>query len=168
MSAPELPAPRRARPSARAARQKERAAPPAAPPYLTRAIPPYELLSEEGLGQVERHADQLLEEIATQHARNPARSVPIDNSFEQWSAEGGRDRLHGRCRTSSAETPAPPANSRKINLLPLRGLATRVFTLPCDRGYPDARTAGSCYLSLCRAGGSGRQAGCALGESHAE
>jgi trimethylamine:corrinoid methyltransferase-like protein len=29
----------------------------------------------------------------TQHARNPARSVPIDNSFEQWSAEGGRDQL---------------------------------------------------------------------------
>jgi Trimethylamine methyltransferase (MTTB) len=152
---------------------------------------------------------------ATQHARKPARSVPIggngislgdngfaleafreigpgrhylgsahtlakyqtafydfeladNNSFEQWSAEGGRDQMHGRCRTSSAETPAPPANSRKINLLPLRGLATRVFTLPCDRGYPDACTAGSCYLSLCRAGGSGRQAGCALGESHAE
>jgi trimethylamine---corrinoid protein Co-methyltransferase len=121
MSAPEPPAPRRARPGARAARQKERAA----PPYLTRAIPPYELLSEEGLGQVERHADQLLEEIGleirgdleairlwraagarisgdwrvhvprglareivrrsaprefTQHARNPARSVPIGGS----------------------------------------------------------------------------------------
>ena len=183
MSAPEPPAPRRARPSARAARQKEHATPSAAPPYLTRAIPPYELLSEEGLGQVERHADQLLEEIGleirgdleairlwrsagarisgdwrvhvprglareivrrsaprefTQHARNPARSVPIggngislddngfaleafreigpgrhylgsahtlanyqtafydfeladNNSFEQWSAEGGRD-----------------------------------------------------------------------------
>jgi trimethylamine:corrinoid methyltransferase-like protein len=26
-----------------------------------------------------------------------------NNSFEQWSAEGGRDQMHGRCRTSSAE-----------------------------------------------------------------
>jgi trimethylamine--corrinoid protein Co-methyltransferase len=63
MSAPQPPAARRARPSARAARQKARATPPAAPPYLTRVIPPYELLSAEGLEQVERHADQLLEEI---------------------------------------------------------------------------------------------------------
>jgi trimethylamine---corrinoid protein Co-methyltransferase len=134
MSAPEPPAPRRARPSARAARQKERAAPPAAPPYLTRAIPPYELLSEEGLEQVERHADQLLEEIGleirgdleavrlwraagariggdwrvhvprglareivrrsaprefTQHARNPARSVPIGGNHTVFAPAYG-------------------------------------------------------------------------------
>ena len=134
MSAPEPPAPRRARPSARAARQKERAAPSAAPPYLTRAIPPYELLSEEGLGQVERHADQLLEEIGleirgdleairlwraagarisgdwrvhvprglareivrrsaprefTQHARNPARSVPLGGNHTGFAPAYG-------------------------------------------------------------------------------
>ena len=47
----------------REARQKARAAPPAGPAYITRAIPNYELLSEEGLQAVERHADQLLEEI---------------------------------------------------------------------------------------------------------
>jgi trimethylamine---corrinoid protein Co-methyltransferase len=34
-----------------------------APPYITRQIPPYELLSEDGLAAVERHADQLLEEV---------------------------------------------------------------------------------------------------------
>src|ERR1700757_946022 len=63
MSSPERSAPRRARPSGRAARPKARATPPAAPPYITRSIPPYALLSDEGLEQVERHADQLLEEI---------------------------------------------------------------------------------------------------------
>jgi len=83
MSAPEPPAPRRARPSARAARQKERAAPSAAPPYLTRAIPPYELLSEEGLGQVERHADQLLEEIGLE-IRGDLEAIRL------WRAAGAR------------------------------------------------------------------------------
>jgi trimethylamine--corrinoid protein Co-methyltransferase len=113
---------RRARPSGREARQRARAVRPAGPAYLTRSIPPYELLSPEGLEAVERTADRLLEEIGleirgdpdavrlwqdagaeisggvrvhvpaglarqlvrrsaprefTQHARNPARSVPI-------------------------------------------------------------------------------------------
>lgn len=92
-----------------------------APPYITRKIPPYELLDEAGLTALENNADTLLEEIGmefrgdaevleiwrnagaqvqgervrfprgmlreliqastpqtfTQHARNPARSVPI-------------------------------------------------------------------------------------------
>src|SRR5712691_2890475 len=72
MSAPQPPAARRARPSGREARQKARATPPATPPYLTRAIPPYELLSEEGLQQVEHHADQLLEEIGLEVRGDPA------------------------------------------------------------------------------------------------
>jgi trimethylamine--corrinoid protein Co-methyltransferase len=54
---------RRARPSARDSRKAQRAVRPAGPAYITRAIPPYELLSAEGLEAVERHADQLLEEI---------------------------------------------------------------------------------------------------------
>ena len=36
---------------------------PAAPPYITRKIPPYELLSEEALALVEEHADRILEEV---------------------------------------------------------------------------------------------------------
>jgi trimethylamine---corrinoid protein Co-methyltransferase len=56
-------APRRARPSARDARKAQRAVAATAPPYITRQIPPYELLSEDGLAAVERHADQLLEEV---------------------------------------------------------------------------------------------------------
>jgi len=54
---------RRARPSGREARQKARAARPAAPAYITRAIPAYEFLSSEALEAIERHADLLLEEI---------------------------------------------------------------------------------------------------------
>ncbi|MGH8264815.1 MAG: trimethylamine methyltransferase family protein, partial [Steroidobacteraceae bacterium] len=54
---------RRPRGSSREARQRARSAPPVAPAYLTRRIPAYELLSEEGLVAIERHADQLLEEI---------------------------------------------------------------------------------------------------------
>src|SRR5580700_8921302 len=76
MSVPEPPAGRRARPSGREARQKARASPPAAPPYLTRRIPPYELLSEEGLQQVERHADQLLEEIGLE-VRGDAQAIHL-------------------------------------------------------------------------------------------
>ena len=54
---------RRARPSARDARKAQRAMRQPGPAYITRAIPPYELLSTEGLEAVERHADRLLEEI---------------------------------------------------------------------------------------------------------
>ena len=76
MSVPQPPAGRRTRPSGREARQKARASPPAAPPYLTRRIPPYELLSEEGLQQVERHADQLLEEIGLE-VRGDAQAIHL-------------------------------------------------------------------------------------------
>ena len=57
------PPARRARPSGREARRAQRALPPVAPAYITRHLPPYELLSEEGLQAVEHHADLLLEEI---------------------------------------------------------------------------------------------------------
>ena len=59
----EAAVPRRARPSAREARKAQRALRTPGPAYSTRAIPPYELLSPEGLEAVERHADRLLEEI---------------------------------------------------------------------------------------------------------
>ncbi|HEV7432841.1 MAG TPA: trimethylamine methyltransferase family protein [Steroidobacteraceae bacterium] len=67
----------------REARQRARAAPPAAPPYITRAIPNYELLSEEGLQAVEHHADQLLEEIGFE-IRGDAEAI------ELWRAAGAR------------------------------------------------------------------------------
>ena len=54
---------RRTRVSGREARRARRAHAPNAPAYLTRRLPPYELLGEEGLAALESHADQLLEEI---------------------------------------------------------------------------------------------------------
>jgi trimethylamine---corrinoid protein Co-methyltransferase len=54
---------KRMRASARDARKARRAQRPAAPAFITRSIPPYALLTEEGLVAIERHADQLLTEI---------------------------------------------------------------------------------------------------------
>lgn len=75
----------------REARQRARAAPPVAPAYITRAIPCYELLSEEGLQAVELHADQLLEEIGFEIRGDP-------EAIELWRAAGarleGESRLH--------------------------------------------------------------------------
>jgi trimethylamine---corrinoid protein Co-methyltransferase len=78
-------APRRARPSGREARHKARATRPVAPPYLTRAIPPYELLSAEGLEQIEQHADRLLEEIGLE-IRGDAAAVQL------WRSAGAEVR----------------------------------------------------------------------------
>ncbi len=55
--------PRRTRSSARELRRAQRSIRRVGPAYLTRRIPPYELLSEEGLLDVESRADLLLEEI---------------------------------------------------------------------------------------------------------
>ena len=54
--------PRRARGGGRDARQKARGGP-AAPAYIKRVIPPYEMLGEEGLVALENEADRILEEI---------------------------------------------------------------------------------------------------------
>src|SRR5579862_9020637 len=54
---------RHGRPSARDARRAQRAVRPSGPAYITRAMPPYELLSPEGLEALERHADRLLAEV---------------------------------------------------------------------------------------------------------
>ncbi len=74
---------RRARPSGREARKAERARAPVAPAYLTRRIPPYELLAEPGLAAIERHADQLLEEIGLEIRGD-------DEALALWRAAGAR------------------------------------------------------------------------------
>ncbi|MBS0373101.1 MAG: trimethylamine methyltransferase family protein [Proteobacteria bacterium] len=63
MTGPDTPGRPRPRTTAREARRAERARAPTAPAYLTRRIPPYALLEPSGLESIERHADQLLEEI---------------------------------------------------------------------------------------------------------
>ena len=77
------PAFRRARPSGRDARQKARSARPTGPAYITREIPPYELLSADGLEAIERHADQLLEEIGLEIRGDP-------QAVRLWQAAGAR------------------------------------------------------------------------------
>lgn len=72
----EITGTRRARPSARESRKAQRAVRPSGPAYITRAIPPYELLSPEGLENVERHADRLLEEIGLE-IRGDAEAVQL-------------------------------------------------------------------------------------------
>ncbi len=67
----------------REARLKSRAAPPAAPAYITRSLPDYELLSGEGIEALERHADQLLEEIGLE-IRGDAEAVAL------WRRAGAR------------------------------------------------------------------------------
>jgi trimethylamine--corrinoid protein Co-methyltransferase len=62
---------RRTRPSARESRKAQRSIRRAGPAYITRRIPPYELLSEESLRSVEAHADQLLEEIGFEIRGDP-------------------------------------------------------------------------------------------------
>jgi len=74
---------RRARPSARDARKSQRAERPRGPAYITRVIPPYELLSEEGLLAVEHHADLLLEEIGLE-VRGDVEAIKL------WRAAGAR------------------------------------------------------------------------------
>ena len=56
---------------------------PVGPAYITRAIPPYELLSMEGLDAVERHADRLLEEIGMEIRGDP-------DAIRLWRQAGAR------------------------------------------------------------------------------
>src|ERR1700682_2048024 len=53
---------RRGRPN-RDARTKARSAAPTGPAYITREIPPYEMLGEEALRSIETHADRILQEV---------------------------------------------------------------------------------------------------------
>lgn len=60
----------------RGGRRRGRGEPQVAPPYITRAIPPYELLGEEGLTALEAHADRILSEIGFE-IRGDAESVAL-------------------------------------------------------------------------------------------
>ena len=63
---------RRARVSGRDAKRAARAARAAASiPYITRAIPIFEVLGEEGLALIERNADTILEEIGIEFREDP-------------------------------------------------------------------------------------------------
>lgn len=75
-----------------------------AEPYLTRSIPPYEVLSEDGLGIIETNADRILEEVGVEIMDFPE-AVEI---FEAAGAgvEGNRIKFPaGMCRELSATAP---------------------------------------------------------------
>jgi trimethylamine--corrinoid protein Co-methyltransferase len=70
-------------PSGRDARIARRAERPRAPPFITRQLPPYGLLSEEGLIAIEAHAERLLDEIGME-----IRGDEI--ALELWRKAGAR------------------------------------------------------------------------------
>jgi trimethylamine--corrinoid protein Co-methyltransferase len=74
-------------------------------PYLTREIPPYEVLGDEGLGVIEANADRILEEVGVEIVDFPE-AIAI---FESAGAdvEGSRVRFpKGMCRELAATAPA--------------------------------------------------------------
>ena len=74
-------------------------------PYLTREIPPYEVLGDDGLETIEANADRILEEVGVEIVDFPA-AVQI---FESAGArvEGSRVRFpKGMCRDLAATAPA--------------------------------------------------------------
>src|SRR5579871_4005490 len=82
---------RRARPSGREAKRVARAARAhSSVPYITRSIPYYEVLSEEGLSIIERNADTILAEVGIEF-REDAESLEI------WKAAGAAF-AGGMCR----------------------------------------------------------------------
>src|SRR5882762_8418331 len=87
------------RPSGRDAKRASRAARAASSiPYITRKIPYYEVLSEEGLALMEHNADTILEEIGIDFRDDP-------EAIEIWRAAGADvkgERVHftrGMCRS---------------------------------------------------------------------
>src|SRR6202453_443910 len=87
------------RPSGRDAKRASRAARASSSiPYITRKIPYYEVLGEEGLSLMEHNADTILEEIGIDFRDDP-------ESLEIWKAAGADvkgERVHfarGMCRS---------------------------------------------------------------------
>src|SRR6201996_7629840 len=92
------------RPSGRDAKRASRAARAAASiPYITRKIPYYEVLGEEGLSLMEQNADTILEEIGIDFREDP-------EALEIWKAAGADvqgERVHfarGMCRSLIQKT----------------------------------------------------------------
>ena len=101
------------RPSGRDAKRAARAARAGASiPYITRKIPYYEVLSEEGLALMEHNADTILEEIGIDF-RDDAEALEI------WKAAGadvqGRARaFRPRACAARSSSAARRANSRSM------------------------------------------------------
>ncbi len=102
----------------RRGRDRRDAAVAAAPPYLRRRIPAYELLGEEALASLEDHADWLLAEIGVEIRDDPAALALFREAGASVDGELLRfDRGHARelCRTA-------PSNYRMHARNPARSL----------------------------------------------
>ena len=81
MEEQQAPSARRARPSGREAKRVARAARAAASvPYITRSIPCYEVLTEEGLQIIERNADDRLAEVGIEVRQDPESLGDLEGS----------------------------------------------------------------------------------------
>ena len=111
-------------PSARPRSRKDRgprvrAVHPAAAPFITRAIPPYEMLGEEQLADIERHADRILEEIGMEIRGD-------DAAVRLWKEAGAE--IDGTCRVRvpaglARPEPGPAAGWRCAARSPARNPA---------------------------------------------
>src|SRR5450432_3401638 len=91
MEEQQAPSARRARPSGREAKRVARAARAAASiPYITRSIPCYEVLTEDGLQIIERNADTILAEVGIEFREDPE-SLAI---WKEAGAEVTDERVH--------------------------------------------------------------------------
>ena len=119
---PETTAPAARRGGGRAARQRDRAAhAPAREPFITRAIRPYEIVSEEGLALIEDNADTILERTGIEVRDYPSALTRFADAGAE--VDGNRVRFpRGMCRSIiQASAPATyvqharnPANSVTI------------------------------------------------------
>ena len=135
--------PRRARKSRLEGRQTGAA--PAAPaaPYITRALPPYDLLAEEGLVRIEQHADAILSEFGIEIRGDPValelfRKAGADLVGERLKFEPGlvKDIVQRSAPAEFVHVARNPARSVRIGgrhtaLVPVYGPP---FVRDLDRG----------------------------------
>jgi trimethylamine--corrinoid protein Co-methyltransferase len=120
--ADETASPRRGRVSARDARRAQRSARPSGPAYITRAMPPYELLSPEGLEVIERHSDRLLAEVGLE-IRGDAEAIELwrragASITDEWRVHVptglARDIIRGSAQREFIQHARNPARSVRI------------------------------------------------------
>jgi trimethylamine---corrinoid protein Co-methyltransferase len=95
----------RRRSGGRAARQASRSVAQEALPYLTRSIPPYEVLGDDGLLTIEENADTILEEVGVEIVDFPEALAIFESAGA--NVDGTRVRFpKGMCRDLTATAPA--------------------------------------------------------------
>ncbi|HVC00922.1 MAG TPA: trimethylamine methyltransferase family protein [Steroidobacteraceae bacterium] len=85
-----------------------RSAHPASAPFITRVIPPYEILSEEMLASVEDHADRILEEIGLE-IRGDDAAIRLWRDAGAEIADGCRVRVPRGLARALVRGSAPPS-----------------------------------------------------------